>query len=1241
MPVSTVGGKTRVVAKSKALAKALLGRRKGTTVKSKVTMKGGRLIAPKAKAGKCRKAKGTVAAPKGRGRGGRARMPASPQGGGRPVPRMPAPAAQGEGAEDGDTIIRAGTEHPKILLNKFYMPDTAAVKCMRNTCGALPVQGGPWGFQIEVDGVIVAKGNGCYKCIQTYIVSFFMLGTWPIVAELCNEDPNFDSEFEKSTKVRLTVGHADFPQGAVSMVELQGLTISEAKRGLTPSLFKEAFGYGPERYSDVEVLTLPGVLKPYEGSLVNDEPQLVGKGVLYQWSRKIYAQKEEQWTKVGDIVRPDQLGDTFDTLQRPSGDEDPEIKVFRNAATRALAPVHLWKESELIRKREREQEEELLRAPKKDGKKEDPKEAPGDATGVNRECTITLANGVTCLIRPPSYEDEGMVGKNAPSKNAEPAEHLSDDGNNSTKTTTSAFNQFTMIMGGVLKAGQKKRRIGEAIESDPTGKGARALKDGNLLDAAVALSTRERVLALAPEDVTKYVTQMESQDVVWFSVTAEPLLEKRVYEYYKKLSTDDRACSWRELCTIALPYAPLLEPKEGEGDAQEGGTEKADMDVDDEEWDPLRPTDRTVYNDWGERVMLSEKCITNQVIVHLVDSVDKDSRSRVVDQLTKLEEQILAIPENLPEPVGTSCGNLVENLRAAKHWLNPKDRTGVEEFNAAYAMKHEVSSDPEFEEKFCVGATVFDTMKKNTFCGELLQEYLVVRKDHAKNYELVLEYEDEIKKAETQVERERIAKMVLPQFGKLAKGTRPTCSDDLETLLEGIGDKVEAQMSAIERNARTSPYKGEEGAAKALDSLSALKGTLKVFLESDFTTKKPSWVVAVEAAETVKEKLKAQVNKDLAPQLLTDILEKDIFDETVVEEADATLKDIIGEHNPDVALNPDVAVQALKNLERMMEQLGEKAMAVDGSTEYSKVGRLAKRLLWFVSPEEKPRWTKALSLCEAQCEAGGAFFCYMAMGKDAAERAQCDTGMCVLKGLLAHKRALDDGLAKVGSLVPSGEIEKLSVEIDTVRLSDGPEHIQLKETAITQGMDVPLGGVEEGPSFRDARGGTTEGGKRWCDELPEGSWEYRKVRLEYLKKYVVKSKDLKAVADSTKQGVKELFDMTDQLNLFPTPSFVTETDALVKEAYATISEALVLLHLSEDKSKSRKMNGVKNEIKAAKEALGCYGKMHPAIVCLAAKAKDMLDFGYVKDADLKKKEEAQKEEAPKQEEPEKKEPIFE
>ena len=117
--------------------------------------------------------------------------------------------------------------------------------------------------------------------------------------------------------------------------------------------------------------------------------------------------------------------------------------------------------------------------------------------------------------------------------------------------------------------------------------------------------------------------------------------------------------------------------------------------------------------------------------------------------------------------------------------------------------------------------------------------------------------------------------------------------------------------------------------------------------------------------------------------------------------------------------------------------------------------------------------------------------------------------------------------------------------------------------------------------------------------------------------------------------------MTDQLNLFPTPSFVTETDALVKEAYAPISEALVLLHLSEDKSKSRKMNGVKNEIKAAKEALGCYGKMHPAIVCLAAKAKDMLDFGYVKDADLKKKEEAQKEEAPKQEEPEKKEPIFE
>ena len=118
---------------------------------------------------------------------------------------MAAAAAQGEEAEEADAIGRAGIERPKILLNKFYMPTTPAVKCMRNKCGALPVQGGPWGFQITVDGVVVAKGAGCYKCIQTYILTFYMLGTWPTVAGFCNDDPIFDSEFEKATKVRLQV----------------------------------------------------------------------------------------------------------------------------------------------------------------------------------------------------------------------------------------------------------------------------------------------------------------------------------------------------------------------------------------------------------------------------------------------------------------------------------------------------------------------------------------------------------------------------------------------------------------------------------------------------------------------------------------------------------------------------------------------------------------------------------------------------------------------------------------------------------------------------------------------------------------------------------------------------------------------------------------------------------------------------------------------------------------------------
>ena len=144
-----------------------------------------------------------------------------------------------------------------------------------------------------------------------------------------------------------------------------------------------------------------------------------------------------------------------------------------------------------------------------------------------------------------------------------------------------------------------------------------------------------------------------------------------------------------------------------------------------------------------------------------------------------------------------------------------------------------------------------------------------------------------------------------------------------------------------------------------------------------------------------------------------------------------------------------------------------------------------------------------------------------------------------------------------------------------------------------------------------------------------------------MKMYVAKSKDLKKVADSTKQGVKELFDLADQLSLFPTPEFVNETDELVKDAYATICEALVLMHLSEEKTKARKMNGVKNEIKAAKETHACYQKMHPAIQSLAAKAKDMLDFGYVKDADLKKKDEQEEVKAPVQEEPEKPGPVWE
>ena len=72
-------------------------------------------------------------------------------------------------------------------------------KCLR--CGVSPSENTPWALHDESDS---ACGNACLRCWKPYRAEYQRYGTWDQVCGLCDEDEDYNPEYEQAAKVLST-----------------------------------------------------------------------------------------------------------------------------------------------------------------------------------------------------------------------------------------------------------------------------------------------------------------------------------------------------------------------------------------------------------------------------------------------------------------------------------------------------------------------------------------------------------------------------------------------------------------------------------------------------------------------------------------------------------------------------------------------------------------------------------------------------------------------------------------------------------------------------------------------------------------------------------------------------------------------------------------------------------------------------------------------------------------------------
>ena len=204
--------------------------------------------------------------------------------------------------------------------------------CLRKKCGYLPApDSGEEHGQLSVtrlkDGTfkIVNIGNICKKCFLVWDKVYRHKGSWPEIAGACNEDSDFDDEFEFNYRKLMSLDPIAHTQAGIFKVQTQLFDAYIKLKGLTGPEFLVVFKHDPADLGfKLELLRHP-TGKFFWGVLLLNSKKLKYHGVTFKFSMSVATSKEDMILDRKDHVLDRTAREIYMDQLTPSKDEDLEV----------------------------------------------------------------------------------------------------------------------------------------------------------------------------------------------------------------------------------------------------------------------------------------------------------------------------------------------------------------------------------------------------------------------------------------------------------------------------------------------------------------------------------------------------------------------------------------------------------------------------------------------------------------------------------------------------------------------------------------------------------------------------------------------------------------------------------------------------------------------------------------------------------------------------------------------------
>jgi hypothetical protein len=198
---------------------------------------------------------------------------------------------------------------------------------------------GSWDY--DDAGKKIFKGSACLNCALVYANSFKLMGPWPSIAQECNENGVFDTDFQDAVDTKTGKKTRTFEETGITRDKESSMSAKVHLRGLNEKQFTERFKQPPS-YFNLPLEPLLGVNGfSYMGVVMHEHWSLTGYGTRYTLKLRHGNTMAEWFQKPNEHHCESQSVNMWEQLTTPSLDEAPEIKEFRAHYKKALTAFEL------------------------------------------------------------------------------------------------------------------------------------------------------------------------------------------------------------------------------------------------------------------------------------------------------------------------------------------------------------------------------------------------------------------------------------------------------------------------------------------------------------------------------------------------------------------------------------------------------------------------------------------------------------------------------------------------------------------------------------------------------------------------------------------------------------------------------------------------------------------------------------------------------------------------------------